>query len=190
LSIQQTKFRRPVRLAFRASAILLSVLGIADVTSACLTDDVKPKMVWHRGELGDPGSLDPHKATTVVESNILDELFEGLVTLNARGEIIPGAAESWTVDPSSTVYQFTLRPGAKWSNGDELAGGDFVYAFRRLMSPSTGAPYASILYTKNAEKTNRRELPVAALGVRALDKRTLEITLKSQSPISSRSLPT
>jgi peptide/nickel transport system substrate-binding protein/oligopeptide transport system substrate-binding protein len=163
--------------------MLLSALGITDVARTNLADDAKPKMVWHRGELGDPGSLDPHKATTVVESNILDELFEGLVTLNARGEIITGAAESWTVDPSNTVYRFMLRPGAKWSNGDELAAGDFVYAFRRLMAPSTGAPYASILYSlKNAEKINKGKLAVEALGVRALDKRTLEVTLEEPVP--------
>jgi oligopeptide transport system substrate-binding protein len=156
---------------------------MAGVPDASLDSSAKPQMVWHRGELGDPGSLDPHKATTVIESNILDELFEGLVALGARGEIIPGAAESWTVDASGKVYQFKLRPGAKWSNGDGVEAEDFVYAFRRLMDPRTGAPYAGILYAlKNAEKINKGELPVEVLGVRALGSKMLEITLEEPVP--------
>jgi oligopeptide transport system substrate-binding protein len=140
-------------------------------------------MIWHRGELGDPGSLDPHKAQTLIESNILDELFEGLVTHNARGEIIPGVAESWTVDPTGTIYDFQFRPGTKWSNADNVTPDDFVFAFRRLMAPATGAPYANILYTlKNAEKINKGELPVEALGVRALDAHRLEIALEHPAP--------
>ena len=62
------------------------------MASTSLAGGAPAPMVWHRGELGDPGSLDPHKATTLIESNILGELFEGLVTRDARGEIIPGVA--------------------------------------------------------------------------------------------------
>ncbi len=165
-----------------AAGLLLIVLAVEPAAIAGLADDAKPKMVWHRGELGDPGSLDPHKATTVIESNILDEIFEGLVALDARGEIIPGVAESWTAGRGGTVYVFKLRPDAKWSNGDCVVAADFVYAFRRLMAPGTGAPYAGILYTlKNAERINKGELPVEALGVRALDERKLEITLEEQT---------
>jgi peptide/nickel transport system substrate-binding protein/oligopeptide transport system substrate-binding protein len=148
------------------------------------------KMVWHRGALGDPGSLDPHKATTLIESNVIDELYEGLVALNARGEIIPGVAESWTADPSGTVYLFKLRPDAKWSNGEKLVAEDFVYAFRRLMAPGTGAPYASILYTlKNAEKINRGEAAIESLGVRALSDTALEITLEHPAAYFIAQLP-
>ena len=80
--------RSLLRLVFRVAAFCLAALQMGFAGSAGLPDGPPPKMVWHRGELGDPGSLDPHKATTLIESNILDELFEGLVTLDARGEII------------------------------------------------------------------------------------------------------
>ncbi|HWX14633.1 MAG TPA: ABC transporter substrate-binding protein, partial [Methylocella sp.] len=174
----------------RTAGLLLAVLAIELTANASPADKAQPKMVWHRGELGDPGSLDPHKATTLIESNVLDELFEGLVALDARGEIIPGVAESWTVDQSGTVYEFRLRRDAKWSNGDRLVAEDFVYAFQRLMAPSTGAPYANILYTlKNAERINKGELPVESLGARALDDRTLEITLEQPAPYFIAQLP-
>ncbi len=171
------------RLFFRVAAVCILAFGPGFPAKAGLAGSAAAKMVWHRGELGDPGSLDPHKATTLIESNILDELFEGLVTLDARGEIIPGVASSWTVDTGRTVYDFKLRSDAKWSNGDKVVPEDFVYAFRRLMAPATGAPYANILYTlKNAEKINKGELPVETLGVRAVDETTLEIALEQPAP--------
>jgi oligopeptide transport system substrate-binding protein len=168
---------------FRVAAVCILAFGLGFPANAGLAGTAPAKMVWHRGELGDPGSLDPHKATTLIESNILDELFEGLVTLDARGEIIPGVASSWTVGAGGTVYIFQLRPEAKWWNGDKVVPEDFVYAFRRLMAPATGAPYANILYTlKNAERINKGELPVEALGARAIDETTLEIALEQPAP--------
>jgi oligopeptide transport system substrate-binding protein len=171
------------RLFFRVAAVCMLAFGPGFPVKAGRADGALPKMIWHRGELGDPGSLDPHKATTLIESNILDELFEGLVTLDARGELIPGTAVSWTVDPGGTIYVFKLRGDAKWLNGDKVVAEDFVFAFRRLMAPRTGAPYANILYTlKNAKRINKGELPVEALAVRALDETTLEIALERPAP--------
>ena len=142
-----------------------------------------PEQIWRRGASGDPGSLDPHKASTVIESNILSELFEGLVTLDAQGKIIPGVAASWTVNQDRTVYDFSFRPDAKWSNGEKVVPADFVFAFRRLMAPATGAQYANVLYTlKNAEKVNKGALPPDALGVRAASDSVLELTLEHPVP--------
>ncbi|PNG27834.1 peptide ABC transporter substrate-binding protein [Methylocella silvestris] len=141
------------------------------------------EMVWRRGALGDPGSLDPHKATTLIESNVLGELFEGLLSRDAAGALIPGVAESWRVEPDGRVYKFRLREDAKWSNGDPVTADDFVFAFRRLMDPKTGAPYANILYTlKNGEKVNSGALPPEALGARAVSERELELTLEQPAP--------
>lgn len=171
------------RLIALAADLFFAVLALALATEASHAGEAPHPMVWHRGELGDPGSLDPHKATTLIESNILGELFEGLVTHNASGDIIPGVAASWTVDQTGTNYDFQLRPDAKWSNGDKVTPDDFVFAFRRLMAKATGAPYANILYTlKNAERINKGELPAEALGVRALNEHQLEITLEQPAP--------
>ncbi len=183
MSRRPGQHRGSFRFFFGVAAFCLAALAMGLAASAGLADGAPPKMVWHRGELGDPGSLDPHKATTLIESNILDELFEGLVALDARGEIIPGTAVSWTVDPGGTIYDFKLRGDAKWSNGDKVVPEDFVFAFRRLMARRTGAPYANILYTlKNAERINKGELPIEALAVRALNETTLEIALEHPAP--------
>jgi oligopeptide transport system substrate-binding protein len=139
----------------------------------------EPRQIWFRGVSGEPGSLDPHKTSTVVENDILTELFEGLVARDRRGTIIPGVAETWTVSEDKSVYTFSFRSDAGWSNGDPVMPQDFVFAFRRLMKPETAAQYANILYTlKNAEKVNKGSLPPEDLGVHALDDRRLELQLE------------
>jgi oligopeptide transport system substrate-binding protein len=139
--------------------------------------------IWRRGETADPGSLDPAKTSTVVEEHILDELLEGLVVYDTKGELAPGVAERWDVSASGLVYTFHLRPDARWSNGAPVTADDFVFSFRRLMDPKTGADYANILYTiKNGEAVNTGKLPVDQLGIRALDPATCEITLEHPAP--------
>jgi oligopeptide transport system substrate-binding protein len=141
------------------------------------------EMVWNRGNSADPESLDPHKTSTVYEAHILRDLFEGLVMQDAKANLIPGAAESWTVSDDGTVYTFKLRPDAVWSNGDPVTAGDFVYSFQRLENPETGAEYASMLYViKNGEAVNTGKAKPEEIGVRAIDDKTLEITLNAPTP--------
>ena len=139
--------------------------------------------VFHRGAAGDPESLDPHKTSTVVESHILLDLLEGLVTYDAKANVVPGVAEKWAVSGDGLTYTFTLRKEANWSNGEPVRASDFVYSFRRLLNPATGAKYANILYTlKNAEKVNKGQAPLADLGARAIDDKTLELKLEYAAP--------
>ncbi|MBL8590057.1 MAG: peptide ABC transporter substrate-binding protein [Methylobacteriaceae bacterium] len=139
-------------------------------------------MVYHRGAAGDPETLDPQKTSTVVESDLLLEMYEGLVTYDAKANVVPGVAERWSVSDDGLVYTFRLRD-AKWSNGDAVKAGDFVFSFRRLMNPETGAKYANILYTlKNGEAVNKGKAKVEDLGVKAIDDKTLEITLETPAP--------
>ena len=77
---------------------------------------------------------------------------------DAKAELIPGAAESWTISDDGKVYTFKLRAGATWSNGDPVTADDFVYSFRRLLDPATAAEYASMLYVvKNGEEMNTKQ---------------------------------
>jgi ABC-type oligopeptide transport system substrate-binding subunit len=164
-----------------STAIVRSVLATA-VFGMSLSV-AAAQMVYNRGNPGDPETLDPQKTSTVVESDILLDLFEGLVTYNAKGEVVPGVAASWTANDDGTAYTFKLRPDAKWSNGEPVTADDFVFSFRRLMDPETGAKYANILYTiKNAEKVNKGQAKVEELGVKAVDPTTLEIQLEAPAP--------
>ena len=161
--------------------VLRLVTGI--ILSGILTGSAFAEMIYNRGNLADPESLDPHKTSTVYEAHILRDLFEGLVMPDAKSNLIPGAAESWTISNDGKVYTFKLRQDAVWSNGDLVTADDFVYAFQRLENPDTAAEYASMLYVvENAEEVNAGKAKPEELGIRALDEKTLEITLKAPTP--------
>ncbi len=136
----------------------------------------------HNG--GDASSLDPHKVSGDWENRIVGDIFEGLVTEDRAAEPIPGQAESWTVSDDGLVYTFKLRDGISWTDGTPVTANDFVFAFQRLMNPETAANYAYLQYPiKNAQKINKGEIKdLNELGVKALDDKTLEITLEQPTP--------
>lgn len=139
--------------------------------------------VLMRGNDTDPATLDHHKTSTVAEANLIRDLYDGLVVEAADGSVVPGAAESWEVSEDNLTYTFHLREDARWSNGDPVTAEDFVFAYRRIMDPATAAGYASILYPiQNAEAINTGEMETSELGARAVDERTLEITLNNPTP--------
>ncbi|OJT96019.1 MAG: ABC transporter substrate-binding protein [Rhizobium sp. 63-7] len=139
--------------------------------------------VLHRGNAGEPQTLDQAHTSINIEEFILKDLYEGLTIYDAGGKIVPGAAESWTVSDDGTVYTFKLRDNGKWSDGSPVTADDFVFSFQRVEDPKTAAGYANILYpVKNAEKVNKGEVAVDQLGMKAVDARTLEITLERPTP--------
>jgi oligopeptide transport system substrate-binding protein len=136
-----------------------------------------------RGIGSEPESFDPHKAVGTSASVITYDLFEGLVTVDARGEVAPGAAESWTTNADLSVYTFKLRSGLKWSDGVDLTAEDFVYSMRRLLMPQTAARYASFLYLiKGARAYNTGRGPAEAVAVRAPNPSTVVFELEAPAP--------
>ena len=133
----------------------------------------------------EPQGLDPHIVTGVTEHKIVIALFEGLTMQNPKGEgVIPAAAESWEISNDGTEIIFKIRPDAKWSNGDPLTAQDFVYSWRRILTPALGSRYPDMLYAvKNAEQFNKSEIEDFDLvGVKAEDSKTLKVTLKTKTP--------
>ena len=141
------------------------------------------EVVLNRGNAGEPQTLDQAHTSINIEAFILKDLYEGLTIYDAKGEIVPGAAESWTVSDDGTVYTFKLRENGKWSDGSPVTAEDFVFSLSRVEDPKTAAGYANILYPiKNAEKINKSGLALDQLGVKAIDAKTLEITLERATP--------
>lgn len=162
-----------------------SILRTAALTSvlALTVGAAASAQTYFRGSDGDPETLDQHKTSTVTEANLLRDMFEGLVIYDNEANVIPGVATEWATSDDGTVWTFTLREEARWSNGDPVVAGDFVYSLQRIMDPATGAKYANILYPiQNAAAINSGEMEKEELGVRAIDDQTLEITLEGPTP--------
>ena len=132
----------------------------------------------------EPATLDPHKTEGVPGANIQRDLFEALVTSGPNGEIVPGVAERWETDDNKR-FVFHLRTNAKWSNGEPVTAQDFEYSFKRAIDPNTASPYAWYLETPtitNASAILAGDKTPATLGIKALDRHTLEIQLEHSVP--------
>ena len=145
--------------------------------------ELAAEQVLRKNNGAEPGTLDPHRAEGVPASNVLRDLFEGLVIELPSGEYTPGVAESWTVSADAKKYVFKIRQNAKWSNGDNFTAHDYVYSLRRSVDPNTLSNYSSMLYPiKNARAIVLGELQPERLGVYADSEKTLRIELEEPTP--------
>lgn len=131
----------------------------------------------------EPKSIDPSRSSDLYSSKVLGMITDGLTRCEATesGDVIePGIAEKWEYNEDGTVWTFHLRD-AKWSDGQPVTAHDFVYGIKRTLDPNTGSKYAWIItpVIKGAEAYNSGEGDAEAVGVKALDDKTLQITLKS-----------
>jgi len=140
----------------------------------------RQEMVRNTG--AEPESLDPAYIESVNAGEIDRDLFEGLTSTDHHSNVVPGVAESWK-QVDATTWVFKLRKNALWSNGQPVTADDFVYAWRRFLDPKTAAKIASTyaVYLANGTEVVNGKKPVAELGVRALDKQTLEV--KTAGPV-------
>ena len=139
--------------------------------------------VLYRGNGEEPQTLDPHLAEGVPSSNILRDLFEGLTTTAADGRIVAGAAAHWDISRDGLTYTFYLDPEGRWSNGEPVTAEDFVWSWRRVVDPQTGAAYGRMLApVANAEAIFAGRLEPEELGVSALSPTTFQVRLDAPTP--------
>ena len=164
---------------FAASSVLAA--GSHPVTGEALADD----QTFTYSLLDEFTTADPQMVEDVSGSYFVRDLFEGLMNQDADGNLIPGVATGYTTNEAKDVYTFTLRNNARWSDGNPVTAHDFVYAWRRLADPATASPYswfADIMALENVGAVMSGESPPEALGVRALDNHTLEVSLTASLP--------
>jgi oligopeptide transport system substrate-binding protein len=183
--------------AFVAVACLASVMMLGyscNVTSKneeYFGKTVPPERDILRYVTGDePESLDPPISTGQPEARIYMALYDGLVEYDPKTlHPIPALAERWDINNDSSEFTFHLRKTGRWSNGDPIDANDFVYSFRRALSPELAARNAYLAYyIKYSQAYNEK-----AFFVR--DQQSGEFLLKkdfesteSLEPLSSRSV--
>lgn len=174
------------------SLVLLLVFAL--VLSACTANEEAGKetdgetgggeeaaeKVLYMNNAQEPTSFDPPIGFDSVSWSALNNLMEGLTRLGEDHQPAPAIAEKWDVSEDGKVYTFHLRDDAKWSNGDDVTAGDFVYAWKRLLNPDTGSAAAFLGYfIEGGEAFNNGDGSADDVQVKAVDEKTFEVTLTS-----------
>lgn len=166
------RYDSPMRLL-----VLAGLLALAQLATAATG-------TLERGNGPEPDSLDAHRAQSLSAFNVLRDLYEGLVTEDVDGRPAPGLAESWTVADDGRTWTFILREDLRWSDGEALTADHVVASFRRALDPATLAPYANLLEPiAGAADVIAGRAPPTALGVAAVDPRTLVFRLERPAPL-------
>lgn len=133
----------------------------------------------------DPTSLDVSLRSDSYSSTIITNVMEGLVRLEDRnGEyfMAPGDAQTWESNEDGTVWTFHLGDN-KWSDGEPVTAEQYVYSLQRSADPATGCPNGWFLSpVLNYDAISKGEMAPSELGVKAIDEKTLEITLAYTTP--------
>ncbi len=124
-----------------------------------------------------PKTLDPARSTEIYTVTIVQQLFDGLVDFDRDLNLIPSIARSWRVSRDGRVYTFELRDGVRFHNGREVTADDIVYSLTRLLRPEIQSSAAAQFEVIAGAKELRAGRAASLRGVRAVNRRLVEITL-------------
>lgn len=126
----------------------------------------------------EPTSFDPSVGFNAVSWSALNNVMEGLTRLSEDHLAVEATAEKIDVSEDGLTYTFKIRETAKWSNGDPVVAGDFVFAWRHMLDPETASPASFLAYfIEGAEAYNNGEGAVEDVAVEAPDEKTLIVKL-------------
>lgn len=146
---------------------LLAALAVGAVAIAgCIPSapGAAGTVIW--GSLWEPSSLNPIVAPDVVTKWMLENIFDGLVAINDRMEIVPELADSWDISGDGKTYTFKLRSGVKWHDGQPFTAGDVKFTYDTIINPAVPKTIAKSDYAL----VDRIEV---------VDSQTVRFTLKS-----------
>ena len=177
---------KPLRLIATALAALLFLAACTKRETAVEAGIRTQTLIV--GNALEPATLDPALCEIIPAQKIVLSIYEGLTWFDARtSQPVPAAAERWEMSPDGLSWTFYLRPNARWANGDPVTAHDFVFSFRRTLSPKLASGIAHFLFPlKNAKAFNAGQLKGAsAVGAEAVDDCTLRLTLEYPAPYLS-----
>ena len=165
--------------------VRLLVISICLLICASCSDRKKlvdygvEQQILHIGNGSEIADIDPQITTGMPENRVITAISEGLTLKDPKTlKVIPGVAERWEISADGMTYTFYIRENAKWSNGDDLTANDFVQSWRRSFLPALGNQYASSLFViKNARAFYEGTVGFDQVGVKALDRKTLQVQL-------------
>jgi oligopeptide transport system substrate-binding protein len=146
---------------------------------------------------GEPAQIDPNRASWSTERTVIMQVFEGLLgfnqdlTLRAIGAKEIPTLENKGISADGKTYTFKLNDKVTWSDGKKVTAKDYEYSIKRMLSPDLAAEYSSFYFdivggeeyysAVDADATAKASLR-EAVGVKATDETTLQISLKAPRP--------
>ena len=179
----------------RNAKIFMMMIALVLILAGCnfnSSEGSKEETGGSEGEAGqvlnisttaDIPTLDSTKAHDGIAFTVLNNVNEGLYRQDENHEPIEALVTEHKENEDKTVHTFTLRD-SNWSNGDPVTAQDFEYAWKRVMKDAS--PYNFMFVTagiKNAEAIMNEEMDAEDLGVKAIDEKTLEVTLEAANPL-------
>ncbi|WP_367295797.1 peptide ABC transporter substrate-binding protein [Levilactobacillus yonginensis] len=161
---------------------LLAVAALAGCGSTQAKSDANKELSVTM--VGNPATANPAISGDSNSSSMIAQTEEGLYTLNGNGKVVAGVAEK-VVKPTKngTVYTFKIKKNAKWANGDPVTAQDFVTAIDWQVNPKSKSQVANKLkFLKNYDDVQNGKKKPSAIGAKALDKQTLQLTLSKPQP--------
>jgi len=118
---------------------LLAGLAIATALStaavALPVEAASLRMAWSQDATG----LDPHKQTAFSSLRLLELIYEPLVRLDNKLNVVPAIATSWEFAADGKTLSFKLDPKAKFTNGAQVTSADVKASFTRILDEATAA---------------------------------------------------
>jgi oligopeptide transport system substrate-binding protein len=181
-----------IRRSWRAAAILVPFAFLAgcgktpEVTDTAAAGTAHIPQVYRYGNSAEPQDLDSQVVTGIPENHVLQALAAGLASPDPKdSHAIPDLAKSWDISPDGLTYTFHLRENLEWSDGSPITTDDFIFAWKRLISPKMASEYAYMIYNYvvGAEDYyNGKITDFSKVGFSAPDDHTLVVKLKSPTP--------
>jgi oligopeptide transport system substrate-binding protein len=165
-----------------STSVISSTSGVTTSATAPKTTTTTNAPVAGNGTLRlysiDPITLDPAVAAEVNSHQYITQVFNGLVQLDDKLEVVPDLAERWDLSPDSLTYTFYLRSGLKFRDGHGLTAADVQFSWERACQPQTGSTTAATYLGDIAGSADVRSGKTMQLsGVRAIDDTTLTVTI-------------
>jgi peptide/nickel transport system substrate-binding protein/oligopeptide transport system substrate-binding protein len=158
-----------------AALVLLTVVAILPAQEEKQEEPSEFVLVYSPKNL----VLDPRHIYTTMESELSTGIYEGLLSYHPFSlEPIPAVASQWKVSPDQTVYTFTLRENARFSNGDPIRAQDFLDSWLRVLEPGADAEYSFLLDIIKGARDYRLGRDVEELGIRVISPTQLVVELE------------
>ncbi len=177
--------------------VLVMVLVVAMLLVGCTTTPAttpptttKKSADFNTVYSGELTTLNYLVTSTTNDQTVAANAVDGLVEYDNFGVLKPSLAKSWKVSDDGLTWTFTLRDGVKWLKYDgteyaDVTAQDFVDALKYSFDKKNASKTANIAYgvIKNGEDFyNGKITDFSQVGVKAVDKLTLQYTLKTPVP--------